>query len=36
MMTESGIVDVSQEWVVACSLQERFMEIPFPTTQRLT
>src|SRR3954453_5314969 len=36
MMTESAIVDVSQEWVVACTLQERFMEIPFPTTQRLT
>lgn len=26
MMTESVVVDVSQDWVAACGLQERFME----------
>ncbi|MFL6351423.1 MAG: hypothetical protein ACJ74Z_06195 [Bryobacteraceae bacterium] len=36
MMTESVVVDVSQDWVVACGLQERFMEIPGATTDRLT
>lgn len=36
MITESVIVDVSQEWVVACGLQERFMEIPPARTQSLT
>lgn len=36
MITESVMVDVSQDWVAACGLQERFMEIPFATAQRLT
>jgi sigma-B regulation protein RsbU (phosphoserine phosphatase) len=35
MITESRVVDVSQDWVVACGLQERFMEIPCAKTQRL-
>jgi sigma-B regulation protein RsbU (phosphoserine phosphatase) len=35
-MTESVVVDVSQDWVVACGLQERFMEIPRAKIQRLT
>jgi sigma-B regulation protein RsbU (phosphoserine phosphatase) len=36
MITESLVVDVSQDWVVACGLQERFMEIPYAKAQRLT
>jgi sigma-B regulation protein RsbU (phosphoserine phosphatase) len=36
MITESVVVDVSQDWVAACGLQERFMEIPCAKTQRLT
>ncbi len=36
MVTESVVVDVSQDWVVACGLQERFMEIPCAKTQKLT
>jgi sigma-B regulation protein RsbU (phosphoserine phosphatase) len=36
MVTESVVVDVSQDWVVACGLQERFMEIPCAKSQRLT
>jgi sigma-B regulation protein RsbU (phosphoserine phosphatase) len=36
MITESVVVDVSQDWVAACGLQERFMEIPCPKAQRLT
>jgi sigma-B regulation protein RsbU (phosphoserine phosphatase) len=36
MITECGVVDVSQDWVVACGLQERFMETPCATTQSLT
>ena len=36
MITESVVVDVSQDWVVACGLQERFMEIPRAKAQRLT
>jgi sigma-B regulation protein RsbU (phosphoserine phosphatase) len=36
MITESGVVDVSQDWVAACGLQERFMEIPCPQVQTLT
>jgi sigma-B regulation protein RsbU (phosphoserine phosphatase) len=36
MITESVVVDVSQDWLVACGLQERFMEIPCAKTQRLT
>jgi len=35
MMTESIVVDVSQDWAVACDLQERFMEVPHAKTQRL-
>ena len=36
MTTESVVVDVSQDWVAACGLQERFMEIPCAKAQRLT
>jgi sigma-B regulation protein RsbU (phosphoserine phosphatase) len=36
MITESVVVDVSQDWLVACGLQERFMEVPCAKTQRLT
>jgi phosphoserine phosphatase RsbU/P len=36
MITESAVVDVSQDWVAACGLQERFMEIPCAKGQRLT
>lgn len=36
MITESVVVDVSQDWVAACGLQERFMEIPCAKAQRLT
>jgi sigma-B regulation protein RsbU (phosphoserine phosphatase) len=35
MMTESMVVDVSQEWAVARDLQERFMKVPHAKTQRL-
>jgi sigma-B regulation protein RsbU (phosphoserine phosphatase) len=36
MITESVVVDVSLDWVVACGLQERFMETSCAQTQRLT
>lgn len=36
MITESAVVDVSQDWVVACDLQERFMEVPYAKTRTLT
>jgi len=36
MITESVVVDVSQDWMAACGLQERFMEIPCAGTQRIT
>lgn len=36
MIAESVVVDVSQDWVAASGLQERFMEIPYPKVQRLT
>jgi sigma-B regulation protein RsbU (phosphoserine phosphatase) len=36
MITGSVVVDVSQDWVAACGLQERFMEIPHTKAQRLT
>jgi len=36
MITESVVVDVSQDWAAACGLQERFMEIPCAIAQRLT
>jgi len=35
-MIESAVVDVSEDWVAACGLQERFMEMPCDQTQRLT
>jgi sigma-B regulation protein RsbU (phosphoserine phosphatase) len=35
MITESVVVDVSQDLVTACGLQERFMEIPCAKAQRL-
>ena len=36
MITESVVVDVSQDWVAACGLQERFMEIPCAKAQRFS
>ncbi len=36
MITDSVVVDVSQDWAVACDLQERFMEGPCVKTQSLT
>lgn len=36
MTTDSVMVDVSQDWAVACDLQERFMEMPSRGTQALT
>lgn len=36
MPTESAVVDVSQDWIVACGLQERFMETPRAKTETLT
>jgi hypothetical protein len=36
MITEFLVVDVSQDWVAACGLQERFMEIPCAKAQRPT
>lgn len=36
MITESVVVDVSQDWMTACGLQERFMETPCAKTQGLT
>jgi phosphoserine phosphatase RsbU/P len=36
MITESVVVDVSQDWMAACVLQERFMEIPSAKAQGLT
>jgi sigma-B regulation protein RsbU (phosphoserine phosphatase) len=36
MIAESVVVDVTQDWVAACGLQERFMEIPCAKAQRLT
>lgn len=36
MVAECAVVDVSQEWMAACDVQERFMEIPYAETQRLT
>jgi len=36
MITEPVVVDVSQDWVMACGLQERFMQVPCAKTQRLT
>jgi sigma-B regulation protein RsbU (phosphoserine phosphatase) len=35
MITESVVVDVSQDWIAACGLQERFMEIPRAKVHRL-
>jgi sigma-B regulation protein RsbU (phosphoserine phosphatase) len=36
MISEPMVVDVSQDWVAACDLQERFMEIPCAKAQTLT
>jgi len=36
MINESVVVDVSQDWVAACGLQERFMEFSCAKTPRLT
>ena len=36
MISGSDVVDVTQDWVVACGLQERFMEIPYAKTPRIT
>ena len=36
MITGPVVVDVSQDWAVACGLQERFMEIPCPIADRLS
>jgi phosphoserine phosphatase RsbU/P len=36
MTTDSVVVDVSQDWAVACGVQERFMEVPCARTQTLT
>ncbi len=36
MITEPMVVDVSQDWVAACGLQERFMEIACAEAQSLT
>ena len=36
MTTDSVVVDVSQDWAVACDLQERFMEMPCARTPALT
>ena len=35
MTTDSVVVDVSQDWAVACGVQERFMEVPRAGTQSL-
>lgn len=36
MIGQSLVMDVSQDWLAACGLQERFMETPCVTAQRLT
>jgi len=36
MITDSMVVDVSEDWLVACHLQERFMDVPCTKTQGLT
>lgn len=36
MITDSVVVDVSQDWMIACDLQERFMKVPYAKTQGLT
>ena len=36
MTTDALVVDVSQDWAIACELQERFMEHPRSRTQTLT
>jgi sigma-B regulation protein RsbU (phosphoserine phosphatase) len=36
MIAESVVVDVSQDWLLACDLQERFMQMPDVDKQRLT
>ena len=36
MITDPVVVDVSQDWAVACDVQERFMEVPCAGTHALT
>ena len=36
MTSDSVVVDVSQDWAVACDVQERFMEVPGARTQTVT
>ena len=36
MTTEAMVVDVSQDWVAACDLQERFMQAPCAGIENLT
>ena len=36
MTTDALVVDVSQDWALACELQERFMPVPRSRTQTLT
>lgn len=36
MTTDSTIVDVSEDWAVACDVQQRFMEYPKPAMDALT
>ena len=36
MTADSVIVDVSQDWAVACGVQERFMEVPRAQSRALT
>jgi sigma-B regulation protein RsbU (phosphoserine phosphatase) len=35
-MTDAMVVDVSQDWVDACNVQERFMQAPYAKTETLT
>ena len=35
MIEDSVVVDVSQDWAMACGLQERFMEMPLAASQSL-
>lgn len=35
MATDTMVVDVSQDWAVACKVQERFMQIPGPAIKTL-
>jgi phosphoserine phosphatase RsbU/P len=35
MIAGSAVVDVSHDWIIACDLQERFMDVPPANTQAL-